>query len=248
MDSLEYEAFKGLPSPQGSSTKVKRKSVKSEEKRGIERELINLTEEMEKVKIENKRLAALVRGTPPKLHAGSSNRERSSSKPNFPSSMVIDDLRQMEELTRAADRDLRKFGANCGESAPSDSSDEEAASDNELDNYSKRQGKKSRKLKSGKTARITTRVVKPQLWPHSELSLSYVSKNIGYDDLTIEEFVAGYTTIMNLPQTSTMEQKERLQHLTRLMYLATQYEWNAVRDFHATVLLEIERGSLTWKD
>jgi hypothetical protein len=30
------------------------------------------------------------------------------------------------------------------------------------------------------------------------------------------------------------------------MYVATQFEWSAVRDFHATVLLEIERGSLTW--
>ena len=32
------------------------------------------------------------------------------------------------------------------------------------------------------------------------------------------------------------------------MYLARIYEWRAVKNFHAAVLLEIERGRLQWGD
>lgn len=32
------------------------------------------------------------------------------------------------------------------------------------------------------------------------------------------------------------------------MYLASVYEWPAIRSFHAAVLLEIERGRLNWGD
>jgi len=100
----------------------------------------------------------------------------------------------------------------------------------------------------GKTAKIATRVVRRQFWPQSELSLGFVSKNITYDELTIEEFVAGYSAILLLPQTTSHERKHRTEHLGALMYLASIYEWSAVRSFHAAVLLEIERGRLNWVD
>ena len=89
-------------------------------------------------------------------------------------------------------------------------------------------------MKSGKSAQIATRVVRGQFWPHSKLSLGYVSKNVTYDELTLEEFVAGYSAILLLPQ------------MGALMYLASVYEWPSVRSFHAAVLLEIERGQLNW--
>ena len=59
---------------------------------------------------------------------------------------------------------------------------------------SRNRGKKLR-LKSGKTTKLTSRVVKPQLWPHSQLSLAYVSK-------TIAELSAGYASILKLPSLS----------------------------------------------
>lgn len=95
-------------------------------------------------------------------------------------------------------------------------------------------------------AKIATRVVGQQLWPHSELSMGYVSKNVSYDELTLEEFVAGYSAILLLPQVSSHERQHRTEHLGALMYLASVYEWPAVRSFHAAVLLEIERGRLNW--
>ena len=106
-----------------------------------------------------------------------------------------------------------------------------------------------RDLKSGKMAKIASRVVvRRQFWPHSELSMGYVTKDIGYDELSLEEFVAGYSAILLLPQVSSRERLHRTEHLGALMYLASIYEWPAVRSFHAAVLLEIERGRLNWGD
>lgn len=78
--------------------------------------------------------------------------------------------------------------------------------------------------------------------------MGYVSKNISYDELTLEEFVAGYSAILLLPQVSSHERKHCTEHLGALMYLASIYEWPAVRSFHAAVLSEIERGRLNWED
>lgn len=103
-------------------------------------------------------------------------------------------------------------------------------------------------LKSGKTTKLTGRVVFPQLWPHSQLSLAYVSKDKGYDKLTISEFSAGYTSILKLPAISDSERNARLNHFIRLMYLVMQFTWPAVREFHATVLFEIECGHAWWGD
>ena len=46
-------------------------------------------------------------------------------------------------------------------------------------------------LKSGKTTNLTSRVIFLQLWPHSQVGLVYVSKDRGYNELTIAEFSAG---------------------------------------------------------
>ena len=102
------------------------------------------------------------------------------------------------------------------------------------------------RLKSGKATKLTSRVVFTQLWPHSQLSLAYVSKDKGYDELTIAEFSAGYTSILKLPSIS--ERNARLDHFIRLMYLLMQFTWPAVREFHATVLLEIECCRVQWGD
>ena len=160
------------------------------------------------------------------------------------------DLREFEELSHKVEKRLSKMGlssasaAAAGESTSSEDSDDDSPSTER----SSRKERGKRHLKSGKTAKIATRVVRRQLWPHSELSMSYVSKNVSYDELTLEEFVAGYSAILLLPQVSSHERKHRTEHLGALMYLASIYEWTAVRSFHAAVLSEIERGRLHWGD
>ena len=68
------------------------------------------------------------------------------------------------------------------------------------------------------------------------------------DDLTLEEFVAGYGQILQSPDLTEMERSARLKHLVSLIYFAQQYKWQAVLSFHGAVLLEIERGLLKWGD
>ena len=93
-----------------------------------------------------------------------------------------------------------------------------------------------------------TTVLYPQLWPHSFLSLTNASRDIKYDDLTLEEFVAGYGQILQSPDITELERSARLKHLVSLMYFAQQYEWQAVLSSHGAVLLEIERGLFKWGD
>ena len=107
----------------------------------------------------------------------------------------------------------------------------------------------SRKIhrRSGKSRKISSNVKYPQQWPHSQLSLHFVSKNKKYEDLSLEEFCAGYATILENTE-SRSEQKYRIVHLKDIMYLATKYRWDCVLNFHAACLLEIERGHVKWGD
>ena len=87
-----------------------------------------------------------------------------------------------------------------------------------------------------------------ELWPHSQLSLAYVSKTKTYDELTIAEFSAGYASILKLPSLSETERSARPDHFIVLMYLVTQFNWSVVREFHAAVLFKIECGRARWGD
>ena len=51
-------------------------------------------------------------------------------------------------------------------------------------------------FKTGKESEITTTIQYPQLWPHSYPSLTNTRRDIKYDDPTLEEFVAGYSQIL----------------------------------------------------
>jgi len=91
-------------------------------------------------------------------------------------------------------------------------------------------------------------VVRPQLGPHSELNVAACSKDITYDKLSLEEFVAGYATILHSRSLSSEEKQAREEHFIHLMYLTMTYKWQAVLSYHGTVLLEIERGHAVWGD
>ncbi len=137
-----------------------------------------------------------------------------------------------------------------------DSDSDEGSSDEDDEDRRKRSSKKKgkkkgssskskKKKRSGKTRKITSRVLYPQDWPHSFLSLQYVDKEKKYDQLTMAEFCAGYCAIMEGIKDKNVV-LNRLIHLKDLMYLTTNYKWKAVLNFHAAVLLEIERGHLKW--
>ena len=152
----------------------------------------------------------------------------------------------MQVLSQQADRRVAQLGL--ADSSASDSDHDEVESPAHVrakDTSASNGGGKS--LKSGKESKITTTVLYPQLWPHSFLSLTNARRDIKYDDLTLEEFVAGHGQILqsDVPE---MERSARLKHLVSLMYFAQQYEWQAALSFHGAILLEIERGLLKWGD
>ena len=137
----------------------------------------------------------------------------------------------------------------------SDVSRSSSSSCSDTDKRKKSRRKKKSKSKSGrrisrrsgKNKKISSNVKFPQQWPHSQLSLHFVSKDKKFDELSIQEFCAGYATILENAH-SKKEVKHRITHLKELMYLATKYRWDCVLNFHAACLLEVERGNLSWGD
>lgn len=87
-----------------------------------------------------------------------------------------------------------------------------------------------------------------QLRPHNHLSLVYIPKDKKYDDLTLAEFKTSYAGILQLPNLSSPELSARIDHLSSLMYLATQFSRFLVRSFHTVDLFEIEHGWANWDD
>lgn len=150
-------------------------------------------------------------------------------------SVTIKDLRANPALTARVSAEVDGLGLSS-----SDSEDDGGTSN--------KKSSRGKQLKSGKTAKLTIRVVTPQLWPHSFLSLAYVSKDRNYDELTLAEFAAGYASILQQKSLSPDERAGRLDHFVVLMYLVTQFAWPAVREFHAAVLFEIECGRARWGD
>lgn len=159
---------------------------------------------------------------------------------------TMDELRSMTNLASQVDQQLNSLGFHQSASSSSDDS----FSDNDLhrrnSKSSRKKQRKRRTKKSGKDTSLTSYVCNPQLWPHSQLSLHYVSKDKLYESLTLPEFCAGYATILQNPKIPPTELSHRVSHFKDLMYLATQYRWSNVLNFHAACLLEIERGNLQW--
>ena len=89
-----------------------------------------------------------------------------------------------------------------------------------------------------------------EAWPHTKLSLQYVSKNLKYDNLDMPLFVAGYIEAI-LAKVKSCKQDliiHKLDHLRSLMYNSTFSEWSTILDLHAAVVTEIERGHRKWGD
>ena len=168
--------------------------------------------------------------------------------PETRSLKTLDDLRTEETLQDPVAQKLPQLavGDDCSSSASDGDDGKESADDSAGQRVSRRSVGKS--LRSGKTVKPTSKVLRTQLWPHSELNLAACSKEVTYDKLAIEEFVAGYVTILHSGKLSATEKKAREEHLIHLMYLAMTYEWNAVLAYHGAVLLEIECGHAAWGD
>ena len=176
-------------------------------------------------------------------------------------------LRKMDDVVRKVDRVMDERLNNMSASSSSEeersdgSSGEESlvsSSDEDSDEGRRnrkgkgKNGKKSKDekhyhhtKKSGKSKKLTSLVKFPQEWPHSYLGLHFVDQDKTYDSLSMAEFCAGYTSILESIKDEKLR-RYRMAHFRDLMYLATQYQWRCVLKFHAACLLEVERGNMRW--
>ena len=188
-----------------------------------EKEKNKVLQETSKLEQMRKELEAL------RLRNAALEKRASPQDPLTENNATLQDLRAKSSFTAKVDH----FFAHSEDSSSGESVDEDKP------RKSNSRGRRHT-LKSGKASKLRSRVVYPQLWPHSYLSLSYISKEKNYDELTLAEFAAGYAAILQRPNLVV--------HLSSLMYLATQFTWSSVRDLHAAVLFEIECGRARWAD
>ena len=231
--TTEHEQRAASPSPVDSAdfTEIQQLLAQAKEENQALEQMVELEKMGQELKTLRLRNAELERTrAPPTTGNGTFSKKKHHST-------TLRDLRSSEALSTKVEAMLDELG-----DSTSDTSDEEASRP-----ARKTKGKR-RGFKSGKASKLTSRALHPQLWPHSHLSLAYVSKDKTYDDLTLAEFMAGYAGILRLPTLSSKELLARIDHLASLMYLATQFTWSSVRSFHAAVLFEIECGRANWGD
>ena len=165
---------------------------------------------------------------------------------NIASLRKMDDV--VEKVDRLMDQKLKLKGSD---------SDSDSGASVVVQNMSAGARRKSRRSveeenevrvnhRSGKSKSITSHVLYPQEWPHSHLALHFVNKKKDYEDLSLAEFCAGYSAILEFAKGD--EKKFRITHLKELMFLATKFTWKSILNYHGACLMEIERGHLRWGD
>jgi len=188
-----------------------------------------LTQEVKALRAENVEIRALVQSAP----------RQPPPPPNaaMTQPVTLPELRAMQELNAQVNRRVAQLQL--------DDSDDETLPPCVAASNSSNQ---VIKLKSGKEDKPTSVVVNKQLWPQRFLCVTSMGSEPTYEQLTIAQFVTGYSQLLQSDEISDLERRERQTHLVSLMYFAQQYTWDAVLAFHASVLLEIERGILKWGD
>ena len=174
-------------------------------------------------------------------------KEKESSKKEKRKSETNKKKKVAYESSCSSDENISSSGSETDDE--SDSSDLSSGEKDKRRSAKKAGSKKSsskKKKKSGKDLKITSSVKNPQKWPHAHLAQHFVSRGKKYEELSLAEFCAGYATILN--KTKSKKRKHRITHLEDLMCLATRFQWRSVLNYHAAVLMEIERGNAKWGD
>ncbi|KAK3747903.1 hypothetical protein QZH41_010206, partial [Actinostola sp. cb2023] len=166
------------------------------------------------------------------------------------SSQVVNlaELRKFKCLEDDVDQHIAKLGLN---DSSSDSEDSDAPEEPHSTPRSRGQlsAGKAKKLKSGLARKASDIVTNYVLWPHEFLStIAPSSVELSYLDMNYGQFIAGELEIINAGPINKHEREQRLRHLTDIAKDATVYPWPTVRNYHKTVLQQIERGQLRWTD
>ena len=202
----------------------------------IEEEERKIEELREKRKREeNERRLLELRRSRLEIESQCTSTNTSSAKKSVRLRTNLQDLRNDTRLGRDTDRAIKNLRIF----------ESDSESDSDQESMKTKREDKSNKLRSGKTLKLSSRVVRQEKWPHCFLPCSQKGgADKKYDDLTVEEFVSGFAVILTELSPSSATQLQEFQartaHLARLMELATIYHWKAVRNFHSRCLLQIE--------
>jgi hypothetical protein len=109
-------------------------------------------------------------------------------------------------------------------------------------------GLKGKKPVSGRLAKITDSVTRTVWWPHSLLDPKFVVNNPPYEALDFPLLVAGELSRALDHRTSSEEARFRIALVRELSYCARVCKWPIPRQFHAAILLDVERDTRKWTD
>ncbi|KAH3851616.1 hypothetical protein DPMN_094098 [Dreissena polymorpha] len=153
------------------------------------------------------RLAANLTGSVIPSSPGARQGKTTVSAPAWETGMPlldINSLRQMAGLRKKAKKELSKIGLVLTDSSHTDSSsDSDSASEKRRDTDSESVGSslhdrvkmaktnKKHKTKSGITSKSSDSVRNKQRYPHAHLRFDFVSKNISFDKIEFNLFIAG---------------------------------------------------------
>ena len=97
--------------------------------------------------------------------------------------------------------------------------------------------------KSRREAKATDTVLQTLAWPHTQLNYANACS---FDKIDLALLVAGEITIICSKKITEEEMQGRLELLRLAAYDSRLYQWPAVREFYATILLDIEKGVRNW--
>ena len=95
-------------------------------------------------------------------------------------------------------------------------------------------------------AKVSDRVVNPQCWPHVALRGEFITKNLSFHDLDFRLWIAGELEIVTARSVSLAERLGRLNLCKQLAYLYGGYSWDILRGVYASIVHQIEQGTLQW--
>ena len=124
-------------------------------------------------------------------------------------------------------------------------SDDEDSSD-DGDSKSRSKSRSRRGKKSGRTKTAAEYTKKSLCWPQYYIFRGPTRAKPAFDKLTVQEFTAGFLTMLE-HSTKTPETKgAMLDYLKRHMYDAQTYPWEVVRHFHGIIMQHCEQKLLNW--
>ena len=116
------------------------------------------------------------------------------------------------------------------------------------DDYPGLPGKYSKSKKSGRAKTANDFVLCDVDWPHYYVYRGHQRKPAQYEELSIAEFVLGFSHMILKGKHEGASHAAMLQLLCNMMEDASEFGWPSVRNFYAILTNQVEMKRATWTD